>query len=196
MVFDEPPTLQSKSLDKFSCQLDTLALGTHDIPESTTTSDIYKENNTDPDKAPPTEIISNPEKGCTRADIVVSKHKLFFIKYTPDHTLRQRWYSVQVDLEATLEMNKDRIDIYSYYCVFLAKHPNDAKKSDEFSRFWQKWYKYTRDSKTNQFFCGDRYLIRPNQFPDKDKFIQWTDMISICPDKSQYIIGPFEFEKN
>ena len=46
MVFDEPPTLQSKSLDKFSCQLDTLALGTHDIPESTTASDIFKENKT------------------------------------------------------------------------------------------------------------------------------------------------------
>ena len=46
MVFDEPSTLQSKSLDKFNCQLDTLALGTHDIPESTTASDIFKENKT------------------------------------------------------------------------------------------------------------------------------------------------------
>ena len=46
MMFDEPPTLRSKSLDKFSCQLDTLALGTHDIPESTTASDIFKENKT------------------------------------------------------------------------------------------------------------------------------------------------------
>ena len=62
MMFDEPSTLQSKSLNKFNCQLDTLALGTHDIPESTTASDIFKENNTDPNKAPPTEIISDPEK--------------------------------------------------------------------------------------------------------------------------------------
>ena len=98
-----------------------------------------------------------------------------------------------MDLEATLEMN--RTDIDSYYCVFLAEHPNGAKKSDEFSRFWPEWYKYTRDSKTNKILYGDRYLIRPNQFPDKDKFIQWTDMISLCPDRSQYIIGLFEFNK-
>ena len=66
-----------------------------------------------PDKAPPTEIISDPEKGCTHADIVASKHKLFFIKCTPDHKIQQRWYLVQVNLEATLEINKERTDIDS-----------------------------------------------------------------------------------
>ena len=91
-------------------------------------------------------------------------------------------------------MNKDRTDIDVYYCIFLAKHLNDAGKSDKFSRFWPEWYKYTRDSKTNQILYGDRYLIRPNQFPDKDKYIQWTDMISLCSDKSQSIIHPFESE--
>ena len=33
-------------------------------------------------------------------------------------------------------LNKDDPTRDSYHCVFLAKHPNDANKSDEFTRFW------------------------------------------------------------
>ena len=85
----------------------------HDVPKSITASDIFRENNTDLDKVLPTEIISDLRKRCTHVDIVASKYKLFFVKYTPERTLCQRCYLVQVNIEATLEMNKDNIDIDS-----------------------------------------------------------------------------------
>ena len=94
-------------------------------------------------------------------------------------------------MDSTLEINNDMTDIDSYDCVFLAKHPHNMEKSDEFSRFWPKWYKYTRCSQTNQIIFGDRYLIRPNHTPNKNNFIQWSDNISLCSVKSQSIIGPF-----
>ena len=184
MFFDKPLTLQSDSTDKFSCQLDVMALNTHEIPERVSVTEIFNENGTDLDNVPPIEVTTVHKERCTHADIMNSKHKLFFIKYTPEQTLRQRWYLIQVDLETTLELNKDSTNIDSYHCVFLARHPSDIKKSDEFSRFWPEWHKYTRCSKTNQILFGDRYHIHPNQNPDKDKFIQWSDMIPLCSKNS------------
>ena len=69
------------------------------------------------------------------------------------------------------------------------------KKSDEFSRFWPDWYKYTRCSKTDQILFGDRYLFRPNHTPTKTKFIRWSDNIPLCATTSQLILRPFDFEK-
>ena len=42
--------------------------------------------------------------------------------------MRQSWYLIQVDLEASLQINKTDSTIDSYYCVLLGKHPNDMKK--------------------------------------------------------------------
>ena len=195
MFFDKPPVLQSESTDKFSCQLDEKAMELHDNFKSVTAIDIFKECKTDTSNIPPTETLTQDRHKCTHDEIIASKHKLFFIRYTPEHTLRQRWYLVQVDMDASLEMNKDKASMESYRCVFLARHPHDVKKSDEFSRFWPEWHKYTRCPKTDQILFGDSYLIRPNHTPNKDKFIQWSDDILLCSAESQSILGPFEFEK-
>ena len=98
-------------------------------------TDVFKEFDTDMTNIPPIEVIPHENNECKHIDIVASQSKLFFIKYTPESTLRQRWYVMQIELEATLELNKDDSTRDSYHCVFLAKHPNDANKSDEFSRF-------------------------------------------------------------
>ena len=98
MIFDKPPSLQSDSTDKFSCHLDELAMEPHEIPQHVPAADLFKESETAITKLPPTEIIPKDSNICTKEDILASKHKLFFIKYTPEHTLRQRWYLVQVDL--------------------------------------------------------------------------------------------------
>ena len=85
----------------------------HNIPQTVTALDIFKEHDTDVTNLPPTEMISEDGDRCTHDDIHASKHKLFFIRYTPAHTLRQRWYLAQVDLESTLDLNKDKGDIDS-----------------------------------------------------------------------------------
>ena len=72
--------------------------------------DIFKEFETDITNIPPIEIISHESNGCKHANILASQSKLFFIKYTLENTLRQRWYLMQVDLEATLEVNRDDAD--------------------------------------------------------------------------------------
>ena len=133
--FDKPPLSQSASKDIVICQLDELALKPHVTPNIPTVIDIFKEFETEMTNIFPIEVIPHESNGCKHVDILASQSKLFFIKYTPEHTLRQRLYLLQVDLAAALEENKDVPARDSYRCVYLAKHPNDANRSDEFSRF-------------------------------------------------------------
>ena len=116
---------------------------------------------------PSIEVIPHENNECKHANIVASQSKLFFIKYTPENTLRHCWYLVQVDLKATLVLNKDDLTRDSCHCVFLTMHPNDANKSDEYSRFWSEWHKYTRCLTTNEIVYGDQILIRPSRYPNK-----------------------------
>ena len=83
---------------------------------------------------------------------------------------------------------------YYYYCSFLAKHVSDKKWSDEFSRWWSDWYRYSRDSVTNVIIFGDRVLFRPSILPDSAKYIRWSDEIKLGDD-SVNLSGPFNFEK-
>ena len=54
--------------------------------------------------------------------------KLFFIQYTPENTMRRRWYLIQVDMQSTREVNADFVTNGEYWCVFLSRHPHDEKK--------------------------------------------------------------------
>ena len=137
-----------------------------------TVTEMFEEFKTDMTNIPPTKIITQERNGCTHADIIASQSKLFFIKYIPENILRQRWYLVKVDPEATSEINKDDSAIYSYLCIFLANHPNDIYKSDKFSRFWTEWYRFTRCSKKEIIIYEERILIQPNHNPGKEKCIQ------------------------
>ena len=56
----------------------------------------------------PIEILEqpSPEPPQTLAEqVLASRDRLFFIQYTPAGTMRQRWYLVQIDLQATEELN-------------------------------------------------------------------------------------------
>ena len=55
-------------------------------------------------------------------------NKLFFIQYTPENTMRRRWYLIQVDMQSTREVNADFVTNGEYWCVFLSRHPHDEKK--------------------------------------------------------------------
>ena len=85
--------------------------------------------------------------------------------------MRRRWYLVKVDLEASEQSCAAFASTSLYYCLFLAKHPADMNKSNEYSIWWPDWYKYSRDSVTDDIIFGDRILFRPSVNPDPGKYI-------------------------
>ena len=105
----------------------------------------------------------------------------------------RRWYLVQIDMETSTSIDAQCQTSGFYYSHFLAKHPSDAGKSDDSSRWWPDWYRYSRDSITDDVIFGDRVLFRPNITPDHSKYIQWGDLVNL-KHKSCLLLGPFEFE--
>ena len=104
---------------------------------------------------------------------------------------------MQVDLEATLELNKDDPTTDLYDCVFLTKHPNNASKSDGFIRLWPEWDKYTRYPTTNEIVYDNQNLIMSSHYPNKERFIQlYYNLSLLCSSlDSHSIIGHFDFKK-
>ena len=104
-----------------------------------------------------------------------------------------RWYLIKIDLTSSALLHSDYAVRSLYYCIFLAKHPGDSRLSDEFSRWWLDWYRYSRDSVSNDIVYGDRILFCPNVAPDSSKYIQWADVLTLQP-ASDILVGPFDFE--
>ena len=115
------------------------------------------------------------------------------MEYTPAGTMLRKWYLVQIDIDASTSLRHDYATAGIYYCSFLAKHPGDAKRSDEHSRWWPDWYRYSRDSVTNDIVFGTRMLFRPSMLPDSTKYIRWSDEL-LLPSSDSILLGPFDFE--
>ncbi len=127
--------------------------------------------------------------------IVDSNHKLFLIKFTPQQRTKASWYLVQVDLESTNDLNKEFKSNGQYYCSFLAKHPEDRNKTDQASRWWPDWYRYSMCKKTGAIIFGCRVLFPPGTIPDSKKYVEWAELIDLGS-VDQYLYGPFEFEQS
>ena len=109
--------------------------------------------------------------------------------------MRMRWYLVQVDTDSSDELQLNPMQTGVYYCIFHARHPEDNKKSDEFSRWWPEWYDYKRNKATNEIIYGSRILIRPNVTPNPRKYIQWATPLCLGLNNNNHKIhGPFNFE--
>jgi hypothetical protein len=142
---------------------------------------------------PLVEVVTSKSLDVPQASIGMSD-KLFFIEFTPEGTLRRRWYLIQVDIPSTIEVNPDFASNHLYWCVFLAKHPTDISKSDEYSRWWPDWYKYDRCPSTDDIIYGQRVLIKPNTIPCSSIFIQWSTLLPLRGPDSIALVGPFTFE--
>ena len=86
--FNKQPTSKYASKDVVSCQIDELALQSHATPKLPSVTDIFKQFKTDMTNIPPIEVIPHENSGYKHADIVASQQNLFFIRYTPENTLR------------------------------------------------------------------------------------------------------------
>ena len=158
--------------------MDELDSGTHPVPEMCQSI------------ARP---ISPPGQFSLHSKILHSSDTLFFMEYTPAGTMLRKWYLVQVDIEASASLRQDYVTSGVYYCSFLAKHPGDIKLSDEHSRWWPDWYRYSRDSVTNDVIYGTRILFRPSMLPDSTKYIRWSDELQLTS-SDKVMMGPFDFE--
>jgi len=107
--------------------------------------------------------------------------------------MTSRWYLVKADLEDTAsDLMTDLVE-GEYYCTFLAKHPSDAKNSDDCSPYWPDWYCYLRYLVSDDIVIGDRVLFFPNIATDHKKYIQWGDRIQLA-EGGCLLLGPFNFE--
>ena len=121
-------------------------------------------------------------------------NKLFFIQYAPDNSLRRRWYLIQVDMESTMDVNPSYATDHRFWCVFLAKYPDDSKKGDEFSLWWPDWYNYSRCPTTDYIVYGDCIMIKPNVLSSSKKFVQWATMLPLDGSNNISLLGPITFE--
>ena len=71
----------------------------------------------------------------------------------------QKWFLVQVDIYASASLRQEYVTAGVYHCSFLAKHSGDKKLSDELSRWWPDWYRFSRDSISNDIVFGSRMLF-------------------------------------
>ena len=192
--FNKPPKFKQASKDTPHTNIDKLAFLAHNNYPSI--KQLHEETAT---TLPSIEEIpiSDPVVSTTARNLyellTQSNQTLLFIQYTPNETLRPRWYLVNVDIVATTESNPNFRTNHKYFCSFLAKHHADHNKSDECSRWWPDWYEYTQCDTTQQIIYGKRVLFRPNQIPDSTKYIEWGDEIDLSePDRILH--GPFAFE--
>ena len=120
--------ITSPTIDQASCHVDGLSLKEHNIKSCIPpAASLFKDYNT-PIPELETAICTSLDD---LSDTVNISDKLFFIQYTPEGTMRRRWYLIQVDMESTLEANPDFITKNLYLCVLLSRHPDDNRKSDE-----------------------------------------------------------------
>ena len=93
-----------------------------------------------------------------------------------------------------MDVNPDYISNNLFWCVFLAKHPDDVKKSDKLCRWWPDWYKYKRCPKSDDVLYGERVLIRPNTISFSTKLVQWSTMLPLNGCNTISLLDPFTFE--
>ena len=58
--------------------------------------------------------------------IINSSDKLFFIQFTPAHTMKPKWFLVEVDLSSDDNDPPDPSPSTTFFCTFLQRHPCDS----------------------------------------------------------------------
>jgi hypothetical protein len=197
--FGTPPAKSQPSKDAFSTTIDAKASEPHQL-SIPTMAEMHQELGTSPPEPETNESPENldTDNNYTPATLFTkltdnTREQLFFIQYTPENTLRPRWYLVEVDLQATKDLNAQYQTNGKYYCSFLAKHRSDNSKSDEFSRWWNDWYTYHRCKETDVIIYDKRVAIPPNQTPDSSKYIEWADLVDLTAPNT-ILHGPFGFQ--
>ena len=105
---------------------------------------------------------------------------LFFIQFTPEGTMRMRWFLIQVDMSSTKVINSQYATNGKYWYIFLTHHLDDTNKSNELCIWWPDWYKCSCYATTNGIVYGERILIRPSSIPSSLGYIQWSTLLPLA----------------
>ena len=133
--FDKPPRIFQPLFDY---NHPTLAFLDPRPTPFTSLSDLHAETNT----IPPSPLIENSDLDILYppSPLVLSKSLstsdgLFFIRYTPEDTFKQRWFLVQVNHVETTILNMYPENIGDYHVTFLARNPDDKHLCDDKARW-------------------------------------------------------------
>lgn len=182
----KPPKTTSTTADLPSDAIDKIAFTVHDERTTSTASptitSIPDNINHETTRQTPIEQLLEPSymSGIDLHNAVSTPtDKLFFVQYTPAGTMRPRWYLIQIDMISTAELNPQWAKTGRYFCVFLARHPTDKDKSDEFARWWPDWYRYETCKQSQEIIYGDRILFQPSVILNSAKYIQWAEELDL-----------------
>ena len=134
-----------------------------------------------------------PAQFSLQSEILRSTDKLFFMEYTPAGTMLRKWYLVQVDIDASTSLRQDYATAGVCSFSFLAKRPGDIKLSDKHSSWWLNWYRYSKESVTNEIVFGTRMFFRLSMLPYSTTYIRWNDELLLVG-SNKILLGPFNFE--
>ena len=74
---------------------------------------------------------------------ITPSSSLFFIQYIPEGSIRPRWFLVKIELDLTYSLDLQPETTGHYLVAFLARHPRDKQRTDDFARWWPEWHEYT-----------------------------------------------------
>ena len=66
----------------------------------------------------------------------------------------------------------------NYHVTFISRHQNGNDLCDDKDRCWPLWHEYKND-KNNVLIYGARILFGQKRKPDYNKYILWTDSVSL-----------------
>ena len=165
------PSSTSSKLDTlvFLPHPDTQFLSTSNLHGETRTSNHREEDNFElpAPRCHPRQIHAQRSyspslvgpSNCSHDNLVSSKDKLYFVQYTLAGTMTRRWYLVQINMAASHTLDATCRSSEGYYFYFLAKHPSDAGKTNDSSRWWPDWYRLSVDPATRDVVFGDRVIF-------------------------------------
>ena len=125
-------------------------------------------------KFPDTDIISSLSP-LVLFNSLSNSNCLFFIRYTPEDTFKQRWFLVQINYDETSLLNMTPETTDDYHVNFLARHLDDSHLCDEKARWWLEWHEYKLISNNIPVYSA-RVLFSPKQKPNLKKYV----MVRLC----------------
>ena len=99
---------------------------------------------------------------------------IFFIRYTPEGTLKSRLFLVQLNYEETQVLHMNPRKTGDYHGTFLSRHTSDLHLCDDNYRWWSLWYELFLD-KDNIPVYRSRILLETNRKSNLKKYILWID---------------------
>ena len=107
---------------------------------------------------------------------------LFFIRYTPEDTFKQRWFLVQINHEETTLLKMELETANDYHITFLTRHPDDKRLCDDKAQWWPEWHEYKLVSHNVPVY-GAHMLFSPERKPNPKKYMLWSDSIHLTDSK-------------